>query len=96
MARLCSYRLTFPTERRPDILYTSIEDACAGTNWVADPKNINSKTAVIAANCDAPGGGSSAGSLLGIILPAALIIGGIMWWLNHDGKTYIQDSSRVN
>lgn len=40
--------------------------------------------------------GSSIGSLLGVILPAALIIGGITWWLNHDGKTYVKDSSRVN
>lgn len=34
--------------------------------------------------------------IAGIALPAALIIGGIMWYLNKDGKTYVQNQSRVD
>ncbi|OFS22930.1 hypothetical protein [Corynebacterium sp. HMSC04H06] len=31
-----------------------------------------------------------------LALPAALIIGGVTWYLMQDGKTYTQDKSRVN
>lgn len=29
-------------------------------------------------------------------LPAALIIGGITWYLSQDGKTYVKDEARKN
>ncbi|MDK8678308.1 hypothetical protein [Corynebacterium accolens] len=31
-----------------------------------------------------------------LALPAALIIGGITWYLTHDGKTYVKDEARKN
>lgn len=41
-------------------------------------------------------GSSDPGTIAGIALPAALIIGGIMWYLNQDGRTYVQDPSSVD
>lgn len=44
-------------------------------------------------------GGSSASDLAkaaAIVLPALLLIGGVTWYLNADGQTYVTDSSRTS
>lgn len=46
---------------------------------------------------DAPSGSSVSPELaLGIALPAALLIGGVMWYLNQDGSTYVTDEARIS
>ncbi|QNE88927.1 hypothetical protein H0194_07525 [Corynebacterium incognita] len=46
---------------------------------------------------EAPSGSSVSPELaLGIALPAALLIGGVMWYLNQDGSTYVTDEARIS
>ncbi len=46
---------------------------------------------------EAPAGSSVSPELaLGIGLPAALLIGGVMWYLNQDGSTYVTDKNRTS
>lgn len=40
--------------------------------------------------------GFDAKKLAWLALPAALIIGGITWYLSQDGKTYVKDEARKN
>ena len=46
----------------------------------------------------APGssGSSNISNVAGILLPAALVIGGTTWYLNQDGQTYVTEQSRAS
>ncbi|WP_291314029.1 hypothetical protein [Corynebacterium sp. UBA2622] len=46
-------------------------------------------------NAQLNAGSSQLGRLVQVALPAILIIGGISWFLNNDGMTYMQSSSRT-
>ncbi len=35
-------------------------------------------------------------SVAGIVLPTALVIGGVTWYLNQDGQTYVTEQSRTS
>ncbi|MGV0393241.1 hypothetical protein [Corynebacterium riegelii] len=58
---------------------------------------------VMEAGSSAPGAGLAAsgssasdlGTAAAIVLPAMLIIGGVAWYLNQDGKTFVTDLGRI-
>ena len=49
---------------------------------------------VVEKKSERSGGNFDAGEIAGKVLPPLLIIGGITWYLNQDGSTYVQDKSR--
>ena len=66
------------------------------------PQDLRGKFAVEAGS-SAPGAGLAAsgssasdlGTAAAIVLPAMLIIGGVAWYLNQDGKTFVTDLGRI-
>ncbi|MDR7328516.1 hypothetical protein [Corynebacterium guangdongense] len=44
---------------------------------------------------DGSSGSSNISDVAGILLPAALVIGGTAWYLNQDGQTYVTEQSRA-
>lgn len=49
---------------------------------------------VVEKKSERSGGNFDAGEIAGKVLPPLLVIGGITWYLNQDGSTYVQDKSR--
>ena len=66
------------------------------------PQDLRGKFAVEAGS-STPGAGLAAsgssasdlGTAAAIVLPAMLIIGGVAWYLNQDGKTFVTDLGRI-
>ncbi len=80
--------------------YQHIQDK---TLYVNDPALVNAEITqemrdayAKAFPADEPKPAFDAKQLAWLALPAALVIGGVTWYLSQDGKTYVQDQGRVN